>query len=62
MQFRASGGLRVVLEGNDLAARHDRDLWLVCSSPAATRTLETAGLWEHFTFADTVPDALNKSS
>ncbi len=62
VQFLASAGLRVLFEVNELAARHDRHLWLVCNSPAATRTLETAGLWEHFTFADTVPDALNKSS
>lgn len=61
VQFLASAGLRVLFEVNELAARRDRDLWLVCNSPAATRTLETAGLWEHFTFADNVPDALNKS-
>jgi anti-sigma B factor antagonist len=62
VQFLASAGLRVLFEVNELAARQDRQLLLVCNSPAATRTLETAGLWEHFTFAADVPDALNSSS
>lgn len=62
VQFLASAGLRVLFEVNELAARQDRHLRLVCNSPAATRTLETAGLWEHFTFADDVADALSSSS
>ncbi|PZS40007.1 MAG: anti-sigma factor antagonist [Pseudonocardiales bacterium] len=62
VQFLASAGLRVLFEVNELASRQGRHLRLVCNSPAATRTLATAGLWEHFTFADTVPDALNNSS
>ncbi len=61
VQFLASAGLRVLFEANELAARQDRDLLLVCNSSAATRTLETAGLREHFTFAATVRDALNSS-
>ncbi len=62
VQFLASAGLRVLFEANELAARQDRHLRLVCNSSAATRTLDTAGLREHFTFADNVPDALNSSS
>jgi anti-sigma B factor antagonist len=62
VQFLASAGLRVLFEANELAARQDRDLRLVCNSSAAARTLDTAGLREHFIFADTVPDALNNSS
>ncbi|MDQ2788318.1 MAG: STAS domain-containing protein [Actinomycetota bacterium] len=59
VRFLASTGLRVLLEVNELAAQQDRHLRFVCNSPAANLTLETTGLREHFTFADTVPDALN---
>jgi anti-sigma B factor antagonist len=58
VQFLASAGLRVLFEMNELATQQDRYLRLVCNSPSANRTLDTAGLREHFTFADTVPDAL----
>jgi anti-sigma B factor antagonist len=59
VQFLASAGLRVLFEVNELATQQDRHLRLVCNSPTANLTLETAGLREHFTFADNVPDALN---
>jgi anti-sigma B factor antagonist len=59
VRFLASTGLRVLLEVNELAAQQHRHLRLVCNSPTANLTLETTGLREHFTFADTVPDALN---
>jgi anti-sigma B factor antagonist len=59
VRFLASAGLRVLFEVNELAIQQDRHLRLVCNSPAANLTLETTGLREHFTFADTVPDALN---
>jgi anti-anti-sigma factor len=61
VRFLASAGLRVLFEVNELATQQDRHLRLVCHSPAANLTLETAGLREHFTFADTVPDALNNA-
>jgi anti-sigma B factor antagonist len=59
VQFLASAGLRVLFEMNELATQQDRYLRLVCNSPSANRTLETAGLREHFTFADNLSDALN---
>jgi anti-sigma B factor antagonist len=59
--FLASAGLRVLFEVNELATQQDRELRLVCNSPSANLTLETTGLREHFTFADTVPDALKNS-
>jgi anti-sigma B factor antagonist len=59
VQFLASAGLRVLFEVNELATEQNRHLLLVCNSPTANRTLETTGLREHFTFADSVPDALN---
>ncbi|MFY9805925.1 MAG: STAS domain-containing protein [Pseudonocardiaceae bacterium] len=59
VQFLASAGLRVLFEVDELATQQDRHLRLVCNSPAANLTLETTGLREHFSFADTVPEALN---
>ncbi|MGH3600711.1 MAG: STAS domain-containing protein [Pseudonocardiaceae bacterium] len=61
VRFLASTGLRVLLEVNELAVQQDRYLRLVCNSPTANLTLETTGLREHFTFADTVPEALNNA-
>ncbi|PZS40917.1 MAG: hypothetical protein DLM62_00355 [Pseudonocardiales bacterium] len=37
----------------------DATLRLVSNSPTANLVLETTGLRKYFTFADTVPDALN---
>ncbi|MGH3780635.1 MAG: STAS domain-containing protein [Pseudonocardiaceae bacterium] len=62
VRFLASAGLRALFEANELATHQDRDLRLVCNSPTANLVLETTGLREHFTFADTVPDALNNVS
>lgn len=59
VRFLASTGLRVLLEVNELAAEQDCHLRFVCNSPTANLTLETTGLREHFTFADTVSEALN---
>ncbi|PZS31005.1 MAG: anti-sigma factor antagonist [Pseudonocardiales bacterium] len=61
VRFLASTGLRVLLEVDEIATQQDRHLRLVCNSPTANLSLETTGLREHFTFADTVPDALNRS-
>jgi anti-sigma B factor antagonist len=61
VRFLGSAGLSVLFEANELAAREDRDLRLVCNSRTANLALEATGLREHFTFADTVPDALKNS-
>ncbi len=54
-------GSAVLFEANELATREDRDLRLVCNSRTANLALEATGLREHFTFADSVPDALKNS-
>ncbi|MGH3480839.1 MAG: STAS domain-containing protein [Pseudonocardiaceae bacterium] len=58
VRFLGSAGLSVLFEANELANREDLDLWLVCNSQTANWALEATGLREHFTFADSVPDAL----
>jgi anti-anti-sigma regulatory factor len=50
-----------VVGGHELTAQQHCDLRLVCNSPTANLTFATTGLREHFTFADTVPDALSSS-
>jgi anti-anti-sigma factor len=59
VQFLASAGLRALFEANERATQQGRYLRLVSNSPAANVVLEGTGLREHFTFADTVPDALD---
>jgi anti-sigma B factor antagonist len=59
VQFLGSAGLQALFEANELATQQDRHLRLVCNSPTANLTLDSAGLREHFTFADNVADALN---
>jgi anti-anti-sigma factor len=54
----ASAGLRVLFEVDELATRQDRCLRLVSNSPTVTLVLETSGLRDQFTVADTVPEAL----
>jgi anti-sigma B factor antagonist len=61
VQFLGSAGLQVLFAANELASQQDRHLRLVCNSPAANLTLESAGLREHFTVANNVPDALNNT-
>jgi anti-sigma B factor antagonist len=61
VRFLASTGLRVLLEVDEIATQQDRHLRFVCHSPTANLSLETTGLREHFTFADTVPEALNNA-
>ncbi len=58
VRFLGSAGLSVLFEVNELANREDRALRLVCNSRIANRALEATELKDHFTFADTVPDAL----
>lgn len=60
VQFLASAALRVLFEANELATQQDRHLTLVCHSPAVNTTLEITELREHFTFADTLPAALDR--
>jgi anti-sigma B factor antagonist len=62
VQFLGSAGLQVLFAANELASQQGRNLRLVCNSPAANLTLQSAGLREHFTFANNVPDALNDRS
>ncbi len=50
-----------LFEANELATREQRALRLVCHSRIANRALEATELRDHFTFADTVPDALKNS-
>jgi anti-anti-sigma factor len=59
VQFLASAGLRALFEANERATNQGCHLRLVSNSRTANLVLDTTGLREHFTFADTVPDALN---
>lgn len=61
VEFLGSAGLSALFEANELAARERRALRLVCHSRIANRALEATELRDHFTFADTVPDALEGS-
>ena len=61
VEFLGSAGLSALFEANELAARERRALRLVCHSRIANRALEATELRDHFTFADTVPDALQNS-
>ena len=62
VRLLTSGGLRVLFEANELAIQQDRELRLVCNSPNANRVLAATGLHEHFTFADSVSEALHDVS
>jgi len=61
VRFLTSAGLRALSKTNEFAIRENRDLRLVCHSRIANRALEATELRDHFTFADTVPDALQNS-
>lgn len=61
VEFLGSAGLSALFEAHELATREHRVLRLVCHSRIANRALEATELREHFTFADTVPDALKSS-
>jgi anti-anti-sigma factor len=58
VQLLGSVGLSALFEANELAAQQGRALPLVCHSGIANWALEASGLWEYFTFADNVPDAV----
>lgn len=61
VQFLASVGVSVLFEANELATREDRALRLVYNSQTPNLALEAPGLREYFTFANSVPDALQNS-
>jgi anti-sigma B factor antagonist len=61
VKFLGSAGLSVLFEANELATRERRVLRLVCHSRIANRALEATELRQHFSFAETVPDALKDS-
>jgi anti-sigma B factor antagonist len=61
VEFLGSAGLSALFEANELALREHRALRLVCHSRIANRALEATALREHFTFADTVPEAVESS-
>lgn len=61
VEFLGSAGLSALFEANEQAARERRILRLVCHSRIANRALEATELRDHFTFADTVPEALKSS-
>lgn len=60
VQLLASAGLRVLFEADDLATQQGRHVRLVCNSPTVNLVVETAGLRDHFTFVDSVADALDE--
>lgn len=61
VQFLASAALRVLFEVNELASEQDRRLRFMCSCPTANLALEGTGLRQHFTFVDSVSEALDNS-
>lgn len=58
VRFLGSPGLSVLIEANELAIREDRELRLVCNSQTANWALQVTELRERFTFAASVPEAL----
>jgi anti-sigma B factor antagonist len=56
--FLGSAGLAVLFEANELAIQLDRGLRLVCHSRIVNRAMDVTELRRHFTFADTVADAV----
>ncbi|HZS21282.1 MAG TPA: STAS domain-containing protein [Pseudonocardiaceae bacterium] len=59
VRFLGSAGLSVLFEANEYATRQGCDLRLVSHSRAANLALTVTGLIQCFTFADSVPDAVN---
>jgi anti-sigma B factor antagonist len=59
VRFLGSAGVAVLFEANELATRRGRDLQLVSHSRTANLALQVTGLGTCFTFAESVPDALN---
>jgi anti-sigma B factor antagonist len=61
VRFLGSYGLSALFEVNELARREGRELRLVCNSQVASWAMNATGLRDHFTFVDTVSDALTSS-
>jgi anti-sigma B factor antagonist len=59
VRFLGSAGVAVLFEANELATHQGRDLQLVSHSRTANLALQVTGLGTCFTFAESVPDALN---
>lgn len=59
VRFLGSAGVAVLFEANELATRRGRELRLVSPSRTAKLALTVSGLGSCFTFADSVPTALN---
>ncbi|HEX6402213.1 MAG TPA: STAS domain-containing protein [Pseudonocardiaceae bacterium] len=59
VRFLGSAGVAALFEANELATRRDRDLQLVSHSRTANLALQVTGLSTCFTFAESVPAALN---
>jgi anti-anti-sigma factor len=61
VKFLGSAGLSALFEANELATREQRALRLVCHSRIVNRALVATELRDQFTFADTVPDAVENT-
>jgi anti-anti-sigma factor len=59
VRFLGSAGVAVLFEANELATRRGCELRLVSPSRTAKLALTVTGLGSCFTFADSVPTALN---
>lgn len=60
VQLLASAGLRVLFEADELATQQGCHLRLVCRSSTVNLVVDTAGLRDHFTFVDSMADALDE--
>jgi len=58
VEFLGSAGLAVLFEANELAIQQDRNLRLVCHSRIVNRAMDATELRQHFSFADTVEEAV----
>jgi anti-sigma B factor antagonist len=59
VRFLGSAGVAALFQANELATGEGRELRLVSHSRSANLALEVTGLAAWFTFADSVPEALN---
>jgi anti-sigma B factor antagonist len=59
VQFLGSAGVSALFQANEIATSRGHDLRLVSPSRRASLALRVTGLAACFTFADSVPDALN---
>jgi anti-sigma B factor antagonist len=59
VRFLGSAGVAALFQANELATSEGCELRLVSHSRSANLALEVTGLAAWFTFADSVPEALN---